>query len=156
MVTRPRSWHVSAATPADEATWRSLYRAYADSAGQLLEDEHLARVWGWAMSEDGQTRCLLLRAYADAEPVGLAHHRLFERPLAGSLGCYLDDLFVDPAHRGRGGARALLEHLADLARSESWTTVRWTTGLANPAQALYDSIATRNPVITFDMAPRHG
>lgn len=130
---------------------RSLYTAYAASAGDELSDAHLATVWSWILDDSAGTSCLLL--WRDDRPVGLAHWRRFERPLAGSVGCYLDDLFVDERLRGRGGARELLRHLAALAADHGWTTVRWTTGEGNPAQHLYDSVAERVPVITYDMAP---
>ena len=87
------------------------------------------------------------------EVVGLAHYRLFERPLAGSIGCWLDDLFVNPSQRGRGGARAVLQHLGAMAADRGWSTVRWTTGQANSAQKLYDRLADRSPVITYNMVP---
>ncbi|WP_432495464.1 GNAT family N-acetyltransferase [Kineococcus auxinigenes] len=146
-------WAVTPARAEDRAAWERLYRAYGAVAGEDLGAGHLARVWSWIEDPGAQTRCLLLRAGERAEPVGLAHYRLFERPLAGSTGCWLDDLFVEEGQRGRGGAGALLEHLAALATRHGWSTVRWTTGEANPAQALYDRLARRNPVITYDMAP---
>lgn len=89
----------------------------------------------------------------EPQPVGLAHFRPFERPLHGSVDCYLDDLFVEERWRGRGNARALLEHLSRLADLNGWTTVRWTTREDNPAQQLYDILASRAPVITCTMHP---
>ena len=100
------TWIITPATPADRRAWQRLYLAYGEVAGQALSGEHLARVWSWILDPQAQTRCLLLREHQRQEVVGLAHYRLFERPLAGSIGCWLDDLFVDPAQRGRGGARA--------------------------------------------------
>ncbi|WP_309650137.1 GNAT family N-acetyltransferase, partial [Nocardioides sp.] len=119
-------WVVSEATEQDRGAWGRLYTAYAASAGFRLSEAHLATVWSWILDDSAQTSGLLLR-HGD-EPVGLAHWRRFERPLAGSVGCYLDDLFVDDRLRGRGGARELLRHLAALTAARGWTTVRWTTG----------------------------
>lgn len=144
------TWTIAAATESDRAVWQRLFEEYAATAGEVLGDDHLTRVWAWITAADAQTRCLLLRAPGQDEPVGLAHYRVFERPLAGSRGCFLDDLFVGAEQRGRGGARALLEHLAVLAGEHGWSTVRWTTGETNPAQRLYDSLADRSPVITYD------
>jgi GNAT superfamily N-acetyltransferase len=154
VVTRHDRWTVTTATTSEETAWRSLYRAYGEEAGYVVGDEHLSRVWSWIMRSEGQTRCVLLRSGTAPEAVGLAHYRPFERPITGSIGCYVDDLYVEPLQRGHGGARTLLEHLAGLAGSSGWTTVRWTTRPNNPAQSLYDSVATRNPAITFDMDPR--
>lgn len=150
------SWVVSESTDQDREVWGRLYTAYAAGAGDRLDDAHLARVWSWIVRPGGQTRCLLLRPDDEPDPVGLAHYRLFERPLAGSIGCYLDDLFVAPQVRGRGGARALLGSLSTLAGAQGWSTVRWTTGDGNPARQLYDALAVRLPVITYDMPARSG
>lgn len=145
---------IASATPGERGRWRELYSAYGRSAGRHLDDEHLDRVWAWIHDVRAQTRCLLLRPALGTVAVGLAHYRLFERPLVGAVSCWLDDLFVDEPARGGGGARAMLVHLAALAHQHGWSTVRWTTGVANPAQALYDRLAERSPVITYDMAAR--
>lgn len=151
MTSAGEPWRVSGASVRDREAWARLYTAYAASAGDELSEAHLTTVWSWVLDDSAQTSALLLR-HGD-EPMGLAHWRRFERPLAGSIGCYLDDLFVDERLRGRGGARELLRHLGGLAAAHGCTTVRWTTGEGNPARHLYDSVAERVPVITYDMAP---
>jgi GNAT superfamily N-acetyltransferase len=146
-------WAVRRARHRDRVAWASLYKAYGTSAGNDLSESHLDTVWSWLSGSEAQTECLLLYLGGEAQPVGLAHYRSFERPLHGSIGCYLDDLFVDERVRGRGGARAVLEHLSKLAAMSGWTTVRWTTSEGNTAQKLYDTLATRSPVITFNLDP---
>ena len=59
----------------------------------------------------------------------------------GRRGLYLEDLFVRPAFRHRGYARALLRHLAALAVERNcgrfeWTVLDWNEG----AQAFYRSL----------------
>lgn len=151
--TRRTEWSVRPATPDDRDVWDALYTAYGATAGDDLSQEHLDTVWSWLMSPSAQTDCRLLQPAHGSTPVGLAHFRPFERPLHGSVGCYLDDLYVEEEWRGRGGARALLDHLSRLAHVKGWTTVRWTTREDNPAQELYDTLASRAPVITFTMEP---
>ncbi len=63
-------------------------------------------------------------------------------PSFTSAGCariyILNDLFVAPAHRGKGVARALLEAAADFGRTMGAVRLTLSTGVANqPAQALY-------------------
>ena len=146
-------WAIRRAGHRDRVAWASLYKAYGASAGDDLDESHLNTVWTWLTDPEAQTKCLLLHIDGETHPVGLAHYRSFERPLHGSIGCYLDDLFVDERLRGRGGARALLEQLSTLAALNGWTTVRWTTGKGNAAQKLYETLATRSPVISFNMDP---
>lgn len=43
----------------------------------------------------------------------------------GRHGVYLEDLFVDPAHRGHGYGLALLRSLAAVAVARGWTRVDW-------------------------------
>lgn len=84
----------------------------------------------------------------------LAHYRTFIRPLSASIGCYLEDLFVDPRARGRGLATRLLRHLSGLAADQGWSIVRWITAEDNhPARALYDRVAARTRWVTYDMQP---
>ena len=86
--------------------------------------------------------------------VGLAHFRPFARPLSASTGMYLDDLFVDPEHRGSGAARLLLAGLARVAADRGWTLTRWITRDDNyRARGLYDQVAARTDWITYDMPP---
>jgi GNAT superfamily N-acetyltransferase len=54
--------------------------------------------------------------------------------------CYLEDLFVDPAARGGGVGRALIEDLIALARGQGWQRLYWNTDTSNEtARRLYDS-----------------
>jgi len=135
----------------ERAEWRRLYDGYANFYEQRVEDAALDRLWG-LISGEGSVECLV--AEADGVLVGLAHVRAFVRPLDGSVGGYLDDLYVDPAARGTGAGSALLRHLRGLAAERGWTVVRWITAADNAtAQQLYDRYAERTPWVTYDMAP---
>ena len=71
---------------------------------------------------------------------------LFDLPeivFARSCGM-LDDLFVHPASRGQGIARALIAAAAAMGRARGWSHLRWIVPEANAgAIALYDRIAAR-------------
>ncbi|WP_370514067.1 N-acetyltransferase family protein [Cellulomonas sp. JZ18] len=59
----------------------------------------------------------------------------------GRHGVYLEDLFVDPAHRGRGYGLALLRSLAAVAVARGWTRVDWAVLDWNaPSIAFYRSL----------------
>ena len=86
------------------------------------------------------------------ELVGLAHYRPFARPLAATVGGYLDDLYVAPEARGSGAADALLARLREIAADRGWSVVRWITADDNHrARAKYDQVATRTMWVTYDM-----
>ena len=53
-------------------------------------------------------------------------------------------MYVDPAHRGNGVARALTSHVIEEARGRHFDTLRLGTLRAmRPAQALYESLGFR-------------
>jgi len=71
-------------------------------------------------------------AEADGAPVGFALWFYTYSTFQGRHGIWLEDLFVDPAARGKGAGKALLKHLAqrcvreNLGRLE-WWVLDWNT-----------------------------
>jgi GNAT superfamily N-acetyltransferase len=69
-------------------------------------------------------------AYLGEEPAGFAvFFQTFSTFLARA-GIYLEDLFVEPAHRGKGVGTALLNYLANLTKQRgcarlSWAVLDW-------------------------------
>ena len=142
--------------PADREAWLALYRGYAafygrdDVAGRL--DATWERV---AAGRDGIEALVVVDG--EDRPVGLAHVREFARPLDGTTGLYLDDLFVAEDARGTGAGRALLEHLRDDAARRGLSVVRWITAEDNAtARRTYDRVATATSWVTYDLAPGAG
>jgi GNAT superfamily N-acetyltransferase len=80
-------------------------------------------------------------AELDGEPAGFSLWFYTFSTFEGRHGIWLEDLFVQPASRGRGAARALLKSLAQrcvregLARLE-WAVLDWNA----PAIAVYDRL----------------
>ena len=115
---------IDPATPADVPLLLSLIRELADYE-RLLHDVRIR-------PEQLQRHLFGPRPYAEAvvartpdEPVGFAlwfhNYSTFE----GRPGLYLEDLFVRPAHRGRGYGEALLRHLARLALERDCARFEW-------------------------------
>ncbi|NLS09359.1 GNAT family N-acetyltransferase [Nesterenkonia sp. MY13] len=139
-------------TPADESSWRALFRSYREFY-RLPEDEDVvSRVWGWIM--DPVHECQSLVAERDGHILGLGNYRRFSRPSTGTVGIWLDDLFTTREARGQGVARAVIGRLTEIAASEDRSIVRWITAEDNhQAQALYEKVATRTSWLTYDAAP---
>jgi len=61
----------------------------------------------------------------DGQPAGYAFFFGFYSTWVGRSGLFLEDLFVRPQFRGLGIGKALLAHIAGLAREEQCFGVRW-------------------------------
>ena len=110
--------------------WDTLARAYKPSYLADLPDSAYART--------------------DGRLVGIAHF-LFHTGIWSPCACYLEDLFVEPAARGRGVARMLIEAVAEHARGEGAGRLYWLTHETNAtARALYDRIAARSGFIEYE------
>jgi GNAT superfamily N-acetyltransferase len=86
--------------------------------------------------------CVL--AFADDAPAGFALFFSNYSTFLARPGLYLEDLFVNPALRGRGIGKALLLHLARLANQRGcgrmeWAVLDWNA----PAIAFYESLGAR-------------
>ncbi len=150
-------WTVRPARDDEFEAWTRLYRGYAAFYGTATSDEHQRQIWSW-IHDDRSIECLIAVPVADGnevgEPQGLAHLREWVRPLRGVVAGYLDDLFVDPDHRGTGAVDALYDAMNALAIDRGWAVVRWTTADDNyRARAVYDRLAARTTWITYDMTP---
>lgn len=67
-----------------------------------------------------------LMAFLDDAPVGLALYFYTFSTFAGKRGIYLEDLFVEPEHRGRGIGSALLKRLAQIAKEQDCARMDWS------------------------------
>jgi GNAT superfamily N-acetyltransferase len=68
---------------------------------------------------------VVLAEIAGCRPVGIALYYYTTSTFAGRTGLFLEDLFVEPAHRGTGIGLALLRHLAVLAVAENCSVIEW-------------------------------
>jgi GNAT superfamily N-acetyltransferase len=80
-------------------------------------------------------------AFEENEPVGFAVYFFNFSTWLGLPGLYLEDLFVKPETRGRGYGRALLIHLARIARDRGcgrmeWAVLNWN----DPAIGFYRTL----------------
>ena len=137
--------------PRHREEWERLYAGYAAFYQVTQTPEMRATVWGWIMDPAHEVKALVAED-AGGRPIGLAHYRPFARPLSASTGGFLDDLFVDPAHRGARVADTLIEALVGIGRERGWSVIRWITADTNyRGRAVYDRLAARTPWLTYDI-----
>jgi ribosomal protein S18 acetylase RimI-like enzyme len=64
--------------------------------------------------------------------------------------CYLEDLFVDPEHRGRGIGEALIRDLVATAKSKGWSRLYWHTRNSNAAaRSVYDRFTLADDFVRY-------
>jgi GNAT superfamily N-acetyltransferase len=99
---------------------------------KLAEYEKLAHEV--TATEDGLRRTLfgehryaeVIIGYDRGEPVGFALFFHNYSTFLAKPGIYLEDLFVDERHRGKGFGKALLVHLARLAKERDCGRLEWS------------------------------
>lgn len=132
------------ATPADVPTIARFVRALAEyeklgHEARGTEADFHAAIFG----VPARAGCLI--AEVDGAPAGMAlYHWTFSTFLARH-GRWLEDLWVEPAFRRRGIAKALFarlakETLAEGGRRLAWSVLDWNT----PAIATYDAMGAEN------------
>ena len=141
---------IRAIAAADRAAWQRLFTAYGVFYETQFTDDVIAAVWKLLLESGSGVDALV--AEQEGTVVGFAHYRSHPDTFTGGRDWFLDDLYVDPDARGAGHATALIEHLADLARSTGPAgTLRWITAADNErAQRVYDRIATKTTWVTYE------
>jgi len=134
----------------EHASLVPLLDAYAAEMRDVLNGDAGASGAAAAAMLEADLRAEVLLAMRDDQAVGFAiFFDLPEVVFARRCGA-LDDLFVLPAHRGQGIARALVTALAELGRGRRWSHLRWIVPAADRgAIALYERIAARSDWISY-------
>jgi GNAT superfamily N-acetyltransferase len=112
------------ATPADAPAVFRLVCALAEyeklSAQVTASPDHFARALAAPAA-----RAHAVLAVVGGEAVGLALWYYTFSTFAGGPDLFLEDIFVEPAHRGAGIGQALFRYLAGVARAEACRRMEW-------------------------------
>ncbi len=134
-------------TASERAAWEKLARGYNAFYETELPDSDYVRAWQRLLAD---REIHGLGARLDGRLVGIAHF-LFHSNVWRDDVCYLQDLFVDEAVRGRGAARALIDAVAAAARKRGASRYYWQTKQDNArARGLYDKVARFRGFIRYD------
>ncbi|RBY86459.1 GNAT family N-acetyltransferase [Blastococcus sp. TF02A-30] len=87
---------------------------------QLTEDQLTERLFGGSPALFGHV------AVADDEVVGMALWFLNFSTWRGTHGIYLEDLYVQPQHRGTGLGKELLRTLAEVCVERGYARLEWS------------------------------
>lgn len=134
---------ITPATAADAATILHLIRSLAEYeklSHEVIatEDSLRAALFG----EQPGAQCLIARENGEAVGFALYFHNF--STFLSRRGLYLEDLFVEPAHRGKGYGKALLQQLARIAVARGcgrleWSVLDWNA----PAIGFYESLGAK-------------
>lgn len=111
------------------------YEKAEDEVVATADDLHAA-----LFGDNAKTRCLIAES-DEGEAIGFALFFYNFSTWTGRYGIYLEDLYVDEAHRGTGAGFALMERLAQIAVAEDcsrfeWSVLDWNT----PSIKFYEAL----------------
>ncbi len=137
---------------ADRDAWEPLwagYNAFYDRSGPTALAPAITQTL-WKRLFDPNEAVFGLVAEESGQLAGLAHFLFHRSTTRIEPVCYLQDLFTDPALRGRGVGRALIEGVYARARDAGASRVYWQTRENNAAgRLLYDKVARHHGFIVY-------
>jgi GNAT superfamily N-acetyltransferase len=139
---------IRGAAAADVDAWLPLWRGYQAFYRTAIDDATTRITWQRLLDPAEPMHCAL--AEVGGTVAGLVHY--IEHRSCWTTGnyMYLQDLFVDPAVRGQGVGRRLIEHVYAEARARGCARVWWLTHETNTdAMLLYDRIADRSGFVQY-------
>lgn len=144
---------IRSALPSDEPAWRRLWKTYCEFYGAELAEEVTRRTWKRILDPDSALMCVV--AEVEGKVYGFANCVVHENTWETQPVCYLEDLFVDPAARRHGVAKALVEWLRNAMRAEGWARLYWVTqGDNKDARALYDQFTQPDGFVRYVLRPK--
>ncbi len=124
----------------DRPAWGRLWAGYLDFYQSSVPQEVTEATFQRLL--DPASPMFALVAEQDGAVIGLVQCVLHASTWSLSPYCYLGDLFVDPAVRGSGAGRALIEAVYGRAEDLGAARVYWLTHESNAAaRILYDKVA---------------
>ena len=132
----------------DRDVWTPLWQGYQSfyevAIAPKVSDVSWARLLDPAEPVNG------LLAWKGDKATGLVHFIWHRSTWTTGDYCYLQDLFVDPAARGGGIGRRLIEAVYAAASARGCSRVHWLTHERNvDAMLLYDRIAQKSGFIQY-------
>jgi GNAT superfamily N-acetyltransferase len=133
------------AVPADAALVVDLIRGLAEYERMLDQAQATeARIRASLFPEGEPPAAYCVIGEVDGVPAGFALYFFNYSTFLAKRGLYLEDLYVKPVFRGQGLGKALLLHLAGIARDHGcgrmeWAVLDWNT----PAIEFYEGLGAK-------------
>ncbi|MEM1234646.1 MAG: GNAT family N-acetyltransferase [Pseudomonadota bacterium] len=136
----------------DFEEWSSLWAAYLAFYGTKRDTAIHRTLFARLLSNDPRDFRGFVAEVRGAL-AGLVHYVFHPHAWRVEETCYLQDLYVDPAARGTGLGRKLIEAVYGAADAADCPSVYWLTQEFNlEARRLYDRVAHVTPFIRYQRA----
>ena len=134
--------------PAPQPPWAGYNAFYGREGDTALAPEITATTWARFFDQNEPVHALV--AESEGKLLGLTHFLFHRSTTRIELTCYLQDLFTDPAARGQGVGRRLIEGVYQAAKASGVKRVYWQTHETNAAgRRLYDKVAKHAGFIIY-------
>jgi GNAT superfamily N-acetyltransferase len=122
----------------DKSSWLVLWRGYLEFYETDIPDEQTELTWSRLLDSEFNMHGLVIE---DGGVIcGIVHYSFQNSTWSPNGHCYLEDLFVDPAARGTGAGRALIDYVKEFAIANKCSRLYWNTDEDNAtARKLYDT-----------------
>ncbi|KQI72659.1 GCN5 family acetyltransferase [Loktanella sp. 5RATIMAR09] len=133
----------------DETAWRALWTGYLEFYNSNVPEAVYASTFARLLGDDTQDFHGKV-AEQDGVVVGLVHYLFHRHCWRVENVCYLQDLYADPAVRGTGIGRKLIEAVYAAADHAGAPAVYWLTQEDNVAgRQLYDRVGQKTDFIKY-------
>lgn len=138
------------AVPSDEPCWRKLWAGYVAFYEAEVPEEVTAKTWERLIRKQDGFFCRV--AETSGEVCGFSLSVLHAGTWTTDPICYLEDLFVDPDHRGRGIGEALIRDLVAQCKAKGWSRLYWHTRASNTAaRSVYDRFTSADDFVRYKL-----
>jgi GNAT superfamily N-acetyltransferase len=133
----------------DYQQWLGLWNQYLVFYKHTLPLSQTDLTFARLITEDSDLHGLVLEEQGVL--FGIAHFSFTSSTWDENKNLYLEDLFVDPASRGKGYGRALIEAVAEVGKENNASKLYWQTHRDNAtAQKLYETLASKSEFVIYE------
>jgi len=144
----------------DEQRWRELWDGYNRFYQREPSAAITAQTWQKIMdrsapidaivAENNVTENNAAENAGQREVVGMANYVIHDSTSSLAPACLMQDLFVDPAMRGTGAGKLLIDWLAAEMSVQGWSRLYWHTKENNyRARGLYDKYTPHSGFLRY-------
>lgn len=132
----------------DKTRWMQLWKCYLDFYQADVTESITEQTWTTFFADSGHSALVAVNESGDV--IGFVTYLFHPSTWSANGYCYLEDLFVEQACRGKGIGFALIRALVQQATDAQVNRVYWHTDTKNvTARKLYDSAAKLSDMVQY-------